>query len=250
MQQNIASAGWWEHARREFSIPMDWYYARDGQREGPVSEHEFARLVTDGTVRADTLVWHPGMSEWQTWEEVRPTVQLPSVDAPLLPAQVDEHPVYVEVEPEPALVYGGFWIRLLAKILDAIALVVLCNLAVALLLGGSAQDLQGADPQDPEVAARAFRMFGMVLLVNTAVSLAYSWFFLAKFAATPGKLALGLRVVRSDGTALSHGRIVGRYFGEQLSGLILGIGYLIAAFDEEKRTLHDYLCDTRVVKRR
>ena len=33
-----------------------------------------------------------------------------------------------------------------------------------------------------------------------------------------------------------------------LSIVMLGIGYLIAAFDDQKRTLHDHICDTRVIR--
>jgi len=55
-------------------------------------------------------------------------------------------------------------------------------------------------------------------------------------------------VVRSDGSALSTGRIIGRYFSEMLSSMILCIGYLMVAFDEERRGLHDRICDTRVIK--
>jgi hypothetical protein len=40
---------------------------------------------------------------------------------------------------------------------------------------------------------------------------------------------------------------VGRYFAKMLSSLTLLIGYIIAAFDEEKRSLHDRICNTRVV---
>jgi len=72
----------------------------------------------------------------------------------------------------------------------------------------------------------------------------------AKFEATPGKLALGLRIVRADGSKLSHGRIIGRFFAEKLSAFVFFIGYLIAAFDDQKRALHDMICDTRVVRRR
>lgn len=227
---------------------MEWYYALDGERHGPVFEQDFARLVAARTVRADTLVWRAGMTEWQPWQEVAPTVRLPALDVPPpVPLRVEEA-VTAEMA-EPRLRYGGFWIRLVAKIIDVLALAVLCNIAGALVFGGMAQELQTMDPQDPEAVGQAFRVLGLMLLVNSAISLGYSWFFLAKFAATPGKLALGLRVVRADGSALSHGRIVGRFFGEQISSLLLGIGYLIAAFDDEKRTLHDYLCDTRVVKR-
>ena len=32
-----------------------------------------------------------------------------------------------------------------------------------------------------------------------------------------------------------------------VSGIILLIGYIIAGFDDEKRALHDRVCDTRVI---
>ena len=61
-------------------------------------------------------------------------------------------------------------------------------------------------------------------------------------------MALGLKVIRSDGARITYGRAVGRFFAENLSGLILCIGYIMVAFDGEKRALHDHICDTRVVK--
>ena len=77
----------------------------------------------------------------------------------------------------------------------------------------------------------------------------YTTFFLWKFQATPGKMALGIKVITADGDQLSFLRCVGRYFGEIISGMILYIGYIIAAFDPEKRALHDHMCATRVVKK-
>ena len=41
---------------------------------------------------------------------------------------------------------------------------------------------------------------------------------------------------------------MGRYFGKWLSYMAMGIGFLIAAFDAEKRAMHDMICDTRVIK--
>jgi hypothetical protein len=49
---------------------MEWYYAEGRQQRGPVSAEEFQRLVKDGTVRADTLVWREGMSNWQPYGQV------------------------------------------------------------------------------------------------------------------------------------------------------------------------------------
>ncbi len=59
----------------------------------------------------------------------------------------------------------------------------------------------------------------------------------------------GLKVIRSDGSPISYWRAFGRYLGTQLSSLTLMIGYIIAAFDDEKRALHDHICDTRVVRK-
>ncbi|HDH05175.1 MAG TPA: RDD family protein, partial [Nitrospirae bacterium] len=79
--------------------------------------------------------------------------------------------------------------------------------------------------------------------------LAYTTFFLGKFAATPGKMACGLKVLRADGESVSYWRAAGRHLAEFVSSLTLMIGYLMAAFDSEKRALHDRMCNTRVIKK-
>ena len=60
-------------------------------------------------------------------------------------------------------------------------------------------------------------------------------------------MALGLKVIRADGGPISVGLAVGRYFAKILSALTLWIGFIIAGFDREKRTLHDHICGTRVI---
>jgi hypothetical protein len=52
-----------------------------------------------------------------------------------------------------------------------------------------------------------------------------------------------------DGSNLSYGRSAGRHFAKYISGLTLWIGYIMAGVDEEKRSLHDRICDTRVIKK-
>jgi uncharacterized RDD family membrane protein YckC len=63
-------------------------------------------------------------------------------------------------------------------------------------------------------------------------------------------MAVGLKVVRTDGSGLGWGIAVGRFFMYIVSGIILLIGYIMAGFDEEKRALHDRVCDTRVIYKR
>jgi len=81
------------------------------------------------------------------------------------------------------------------------------------------------------------------------IGVTYATFFIGKYAATPGKMACKLKVVTSDGGQVSYARAFGRYFAEFLSAIIFFIGYIMAAFDEEKRALHDRICDTRVIKK-
>ena len=104
--------------------------------------------------------------------------------------------------------------------------------------------MTGAALKNPRAMIGTVLMLVLAMLVLQVI---YTTFFVGKFGGTPGKLALGLRIIRADGSRVSYGRAFGRFFAEILSGLILDIGYIMAAFDDEKRSLHDRICDTRVV---
>lgn len=42
-----------------------WFYAYNGQQQGPVSEATIRSLVRQGILTADSLVWRKGMDQWQ-----------------------------------------------------------------------------------------------------------------------------------------------------------------------------------------
>ena len=87
----------------------------------------------------------------------------------------------------------------------------------------------------------------MVFLLNGLSVAAYEILMLARYGATLGKLALGIRVITARGDRLTLGLSAGRYLAQLVSSATLTIGYLMAAFDPEKRSLHDRICNTRVV---
>jgi uncharacterized RDD family membrane protein YckC len=58
-----------------------------------------------------------------------------------------------------------------------------------------------------------------------------------------------MRIVRSDFSRLTYRRAAIRFFGKMLSDLTMYIGYIMAGFDPQRRALHDYIADTRVIKR-
>ena len=93
------------------------------------------------------------------------------------------------------------------------------------------------------------------ILVVIAVLIVINWLYEALMTSSPrgatlGKMALGLRIVRFDGTQLSFGRATARHFAKAIAtpAVPLLIGYIMAAFTNRKRALHDILADTLVIK--
>jgi uncharacterized RDD family membrane protein YckC len=87
------------------------------------------------------------------------------------------------------------------------------------------------------------------------LSLAVAWLYFALMesserGATVGKMAMGLRVVTNDGKRLSFMNATGRYFAKILSAIIFCIGYIMIAFTDRKRGLHDMIASTLVIKTR
>jgi uncharacterized RDD family membrane protein YckC len=148
--------------------------------------------------------------------------------------------------------YAGFWIRFVALIIDAIILTVvgmIVGLPLRMLLGVSTVSV--AQSQDPSaLAAMLPAMMGMIglsLLINLVIGVTYDVWFVSQKGGTMGKLALGLQIIRLDGSRLSVGQAFGRYFAKLLSAIILYIGFIMAAFDPEKRALHDRLVNSLVI---
>ena len=79
--------------------------------------------------------------------------------------------------------------------------------------------------------------------------LAYFVVFWAIWGATPGKRLLGMSIERPDGSRIGPGRAIARYFASWLSLALFGVGFIMAGLREDKRALHDLICDTVVAQR-
>jgi uncharacterized RDD family membrane protein YckC len=133
--------------------------------------------------------------------------------------------------------FAGFWIRVLAYIIDMIPLLVI-GIVLALVSGRPIVD---PDPAAP--------IYGYSDIIGLVVGIAYFvGFESSSYQATPGKMALGLIVTDLDGRRISPARAIGRYFAKALSGLVLLVGYIMVAFTERKQGLHDILAGTLVIK--
>jgi len=75
----------------------------------------------------------------------------------------------------------------------------------------------------------------------------FSWFESSSYQATPGKMAVGMKVVDLNGERISFGKAIARNILKIISGLILGLGYAIIGFSEKRQGLHDIIVGTTVV---
>jgi uncharacterized RDD family membrane protein YckC len=140
--------------------------------------------------------------------------------------------------------YGGFWIRFVAAIIDAIivqAVVLPVIIMVSFLIG---------------VAGLVFRTAGSglnltALTVAGALGLFASWLYEAAMEssskqATLGKMVLGMKVTDLQGNRISFARATARHFCKYISAMIMFIGYIMAGFTERKQALHDMIAGTLV----
>ena len=138
-----------------------------------------------------------------------------------------------------SVVYGGFWIRFIASLIDALVLSVV--LWPIFLIRFRYRDIYHNLHKIPSWLL-------VLYFVGIAISYAYSIIMTGKFQATLGKMALGLRVVKTDLTPVGYGTAALREFSKILSALILYIGYIMAGFDAHKQALHDKIASTYVIK--
>lgn len=139
---------------------------------------------------------------------------------------------------------GGFGRRLTAQLIDYFLLSSL-TLALFSLLGIAGDYQRGYHGLD------AYQeMAGSGGFVMASIAVAWLYFSLMETfrSASIGKLILGLRVVDDEGCMISFGKATGRFFSKMLSGLILGIGFLIMLTDENRETLHDGITKTQVIE--
>lgn len=144
-------------------------------------------------------------------------------------------------------IYGGFWIRFGAYLIDAILLGV-----VGAVIGGVLGVGVGLTARLGQQSVND-TMLGAQML-SALINLGIGWLYYAVMESsanqgTLGKMALGLVVSDEMGNRISFGRATGRYFAKILSGLILLIGYIMIAFTERKQGLHDMLAGTLVSKK-
>ncbi|MFW6126310.1 MAG: RDD family protein [Chloroflexota bacterium] len=151
-------------------------------------------------------------------------------------------------EQEPLVAeYAGFWMRVAAYLIDAIAVWFMgaCLVAVIGLIAlpfGITEAL--LVPFHP-----VWYFYGgtssFIWLVVPAAYFVLLW--VLRGGQTPGMMALRIKVIRADGSPLDWAAAVVRFLGYIVCWLTLGVLFVWVAFDRRKQGLHDKMADTYVI---
>ena len=147
-------------------------------------------------------------------------------------------PPPLPVDAAPPVRAAGFWIRVIASIIDMIFMVILTGPLLFAVYGReyltSVEMMKG--PAD----------FVISYVLPAVVTIAF-W---VTCRGTPGKLVCGLRVVDArERESIDLLQAVLRYFGYLISALPLLLGFLWIAFDPRKQGFHDKIAGTLVIRK-
>jgi uncharacterized RDD family membrane protein YckC len=154
------------------------------------------------------------------------------------------NPPHGKRQPHPA----GFFSRFEAFVIDLVILSIVQLVASAFI----------------QTVLKFFKLTGLVariqtLLDNTTLNIAigstvfalfvigYFVFFWTLVGYTPGKALLGIKVVRKNGTKLSFGRSLVRFFAYWISLIPLGLGFFWILWDRNRQGWHDKIAGTQVL---
>lgn len=216
----------------------------DGREYGPVTLEEMKSWIRDGRIGRQTQVWRSDMGSWvaaSQYQEFQPEIGgVKTTGADFFGEEV-----------EPV----GFWARVAALIVDGIFL----SLILWLLWVPLAKIMGWPIKAEPPVMTGTFKLDDFMPIIWLAVKQAtlsfvlrmiYEVFMNGRFGATLGKLIIGAKIVRMDGSELGYKYAFFRSLAKLLNDFGFHLPYLMVAFREDKRGLHDLIVGTRVIYKR
>jgi len=149
--------------------------------------------------------------------------------------------------------YAGFWIRLVARLLDSLIVGIPLSIVLGILLlagGGLAAGTNNSDQNTQNAAAAVFSgIFIVFYLIAIAVSIGYWVYFWGTTGSTFGMRVLRLRVVDANtGGPIGIPRALVRWLMTIVNSWACYIGWIWVAFDPRKQGWHDKVANSVVLQ--
>ena len=242
---------------------MKWFYIdtsiTDGdRRQGPYSIDEIRDFVNEGKIKDETLVWHTGEANWKAWKDFPEASEPPEPTEEELLKQTIETLLQGRMQRKR---FAGFFVRANAFIIDNLILSVVGAIFLYIMSLAGMLDLNAVseivnqyidNPGSTDLVSKALDLPGMstFFTIWSIVQAIYFIVFHAVWGATPGKKLLRIHVEMANGEKLSWAFSIFRFVASivtQATLIFYGLGYLIVLIDPQKRALHDFIAQTRVV---
>ena len=227
-----------------------WHYTdAQGAEQGPVTADAVRAAYHAGHLGPRSQFWHEGLPAWIDLAAAAAELGLATGAATTTPPPAPDPYAMPRATLENApgvadstdVVYAGFWRRAVAVVIDSLVLLV-PTLFLSGVLGVAVGAAGGSGGEGALVVA--------FYLANFAMRGAYfATMHSSGWQATLGKRAIGIKVTDDAGNRLTFVHALGRWFASALSFLTVYIGFLMAAFTDRKRALHDIVAGTQVVDR-
>lgn len=176
-------------------------------------------------------------------DTISPTATTPVSTVPLTasPLPQPSQPLNVQTVQTQSIIYAGFGRRFVAWLIDYIIMVI-----IYLILSIPNLLLSGIDPNSVirPILALIQPIFQWI------ISIVYVVYFIGSRGQTPGKMAVGIKVVKID-THTSPGYInafLREVVGKIISSLVICLGFFWMLWDKNKQTWHDKIANTIVIK--
>jgi len=235
-----------------------WYFAENGQQQGPVNSAQLAQLAASGRVQPNSLVWREGLPQWIPASSLKGLFPAQRTVPPSLPPIPFQQPGYSQPQQQwpsgtqypqaayqtqvgtswanpatpDAMVTPSFGRRFLSNFLDSLVLLVpnlVIGVVVAVLFFVANPNLL-RHPQEEVL------MLGTIMLSMGSAWVAYFWLFHYLTGKTPGKMMGGLLVVKLDGSNVSSTAAFFRAI--LLAGNIFLLAFSLLITGSEQSTLY------------
>lgn len=137
--------------------------------------------------------------------------------------------------------YAGFWLRLVAAIIDGVIFLVV-HFVLKTISGGTIVFF--IDSYVNGIHTTSGNWYGTI----------FTWLYFtllesSKWQATVGKKLIGLKVTDETGSRIGFGRANARFWSKIISFMFFFIGFIMIAFTQKKQGLHDLIARTLVVRK-
>ncbi|WP_284320679.1 RDD family protein [Dyella acidisoli] len=228
---------------------MEVWIGRNGERHGPYQEEQVREWLRSGQLSPDDLGWREGLADWQPLSVLFPQDKPAPAPSPNSPPPLQQRANAVDFD------YASFWQRFGAWVIDLIILIIPSLIAMYAFDGLEAYKHLLEQIQNGADMTAAMRTYAQATEAASVASLVitylyYVFFEASKWQATPGKLALRLRVTDLHGQRITLGRSAARNvvrLSAAIFGLIPLICYLAITWTQRKQGLHDLWAGTYVL---